>query len=511
MIRIATALLASAILLWGSFTLFVLSGDNFRKVLPDYVVKPGKADWQMIVGTGEARADGWAILHPGPRGQSRVGVGLPWPAAAESIERVEVVFEGDVPHRPMHFAWSPGAASLSGSLVSLEPMAASTAAVEASRLRPDAGHVSFLVFEVFGDTEPPIVIESIRLAVAKPGFLQLQRRLFVEWFAFPPWTQKSANHTRASLEPLIVSPVLAVALWGALALLLALVLCRFAFRLPILILLTVAVLGWLLLDIRWQADLFSKSATTIRTFSGKSWQERRAADIDGRLHEFIVSLKGIVDERKRRVFALGRDEFWRTRARYHGLPWSIRSTGLPLNVAWTRHLRTGDMVLLLDAPHIELVEPAFPDGPGEEFSRSLDLSGSSGYGETLIRDQDLELPAAGFYRVVLRLRGNGPGASVRAVVNLREEVGGRVTALYRHIDLASDRFETASFLFVAPENHDARLSLVQESGERLRAEFVRVDRVAQEGLVWLRSDERGPFVVVRPLLVDPLNGAYEVL
>lgn len=511
MIRIASVVLASALILWGGFTLFVLSGDNFRKVLPDYVLEPGQAGWQMITGTGEARADGWAILQPGKRGQSRIGVDLPWPASAENIERIEVVFSGDVPHRPMHIGWSPGAASPSPALVSLEPVAASTGAVEASRMRPDAGQVSFLVIEVFGDTEEPIVIESVRLAAGKPGFMELQQRLFVEWFAFPPWTQKSANHTRASLEPLIVSPVLAVALWGAFACLLALLLFRFAFRLPILVLLCIAVLGWLLLDVRWQADLFNKAATTIRTFSGKSWQERRAAGIDGRLYEFIESLKAVVDERQRRVFALGRDEFWRTRARYHGLPWSTRSTGLPLKAGWTRHLRTGDLLLLLGAPFIEVVEPAFPDGTAGDFSRSWDLSGFSGRGATLIRDQDLELPAAGFYRIALSLEGNGPGASVRAIVRLRDDDGKPVTALDRHFDVASDRFETYSFPFVLPEQHDARLFLVQESGERLRAESVRVDRVANEDLVWLRSDERGPLLVVRPLLTDRLNSAYEVL
>src|SRR5699024_2160443 len=220
-------------------------------------------------------------------------------------------------------------------------------------LRPGDGQVQFVFFELTGVDANPFVIEGIRFEPSKPGFLELQGRLFGEWFQFTPWTQRSTNQTRAAMQPVLVSPAIAVGAW----VLLAWLICAVSVRgRPAAIwpaFLMFAVCGWLLLDVRWQTDLLNKDLKTVDSFYGKAWKDRRLADIDGQLFDFVRKLKERAGVGQRRLFALGDAGYWRVRARYHGLPWSTRSTDRELDHEWTRHLQSGDLMLRLDAPGIQ--------------------------------------------------------------------------------------------------------------------------------------------------------------
>jgi hypothetical protein len=527
--RIAAAMVLALLVLWGGFTMFSLWGDNYKKIVPDVVLQPDELDWQMLAGRGAKHGEYWAILGTGLRGYSRIGISLPWPRSAREFERVEVRFGQGMVNRPAGFGWSGSTTFSPRQVIPLEIDSRNVGTINASWLDPSEGEITFLVIEVFGMADDPLRIESVRLVPARLDFVELQRRLVSEWLAFPPWTQRNTNYTPASLQPVMVSPVGAVAAWVMLAVLLAWIFGRFSARGFVLSLLVACCTGWLALDLRWQADLAHKSVRSVEAFGGEPWKERRAAEFDGQLFEFIEGLKHALGPDHRRVFALGFGEYWRLRARYHALPWSTRSTERPLRNDWTQHLQSGDLVLLLDTPHVEEVSSNFEAGEVRVFEKNLEPAEMIGRGAVLedagsrpivatppgrhelIRATIDDAPSRAVYRATVRLRAREVGTPARLVVRWRDRQDQTVTATDRLQEVSSGQFDRYSATFALPEPQNVSIFVVDEEGRGLQAEAMRIELLQDENLVWLKSDERGPYLAVRPILDDGVNRAYEVL
>lgn len=527
--RITVAMLLALLLLWGGFTAFALWGDNYSKILPDLVLQPDDVEWQMLTGRGARHGENWAIVETGRRGYSRLGIGLPWPESAQDFKRIEVRFAGGLANRPAGLGWSSSTTISPRQMVPLEMGAGNVGIVETSWFVPSEGEIAFLAIEIFGMTEDPILIESVRLVPERPDFVALQERLVSEWLAFPPWAQRNTNYTTASLQPVMISPVVAVVSWLLLASLLAWMLGKFSAQAFWVALLVASCAGWLALDLRWQVDLLNKSIGSMETFGEEAWEERRAAQVDGELFEFIEELKNRLGPDNRRVFALGFGEYWRLRARYHALPWSTRSTEQPLRNDWTRHLQSGDLLLLLDTPHVEVLSTKFEANEKRDFERHFEpaemagreavleqvgnraiLTTQPGQSE-LVRAIVNDMPSRAFYRVTVKLRALEPRGSARLVVRWRDQEEQRVTATDRLYEVSPGAFEYYSATFVLPEPRDVSIFVVDEEGNGLQAESMQIELLQDKEQVWLKSGEQGPYLVVRPVLDDGLNRAYEVL
>lgn len=527
--RVVAAMVLALLFLWGGFTVFTLWGENYKKIVPDVVLQPDELDWQMLAGRGAKLGEDWAILETGLRGYSRIGISLPWPTSVRAFERVEVRFGQGMVNRPAGFGWSGSTTISPRQIIPLEIDSGNVGTIDTSWLDPSEGEIAFLAIEVFGMADDPLRIESVRLVPARLDFVELQRRLVSEWLAFPPWTQRNTNYTPASLQSVMVSPVVAVAAWVLLTMLLVWIFGRFSARGFLLGLLVACCTGWLALDLRWQGDLVNKSFRSVDAFGGKSWTERRAAEFDGRLFEFIEELKYAFGPDHRRVFALGFGKYWRLRARYHALPWSTRSTERPLRNDWTQHLQSGDLVLLLDTPHVEAVSPNFEVDEARVFEKNPEPAKMIGRGAVLedagsrsivatprgrhelIRATFDDAPSRAVFRVTVRLRAQEAGSSARLLVRWRDQQDRRITATDRLYEVSPGKFENYSATFALPEPQDVSIFVVDEEGRGLQAEAMRIELLQDENLVWLKSDERGPYLAVRPVLDDGLHRAYEVL
>ena len=214
--------------------------------------------------------------------------------------------------------------------------------------------IYFLALEQQGFSSGQWTLQSIRLHYQPLDFYQSQHLL---WKSFLPpggWVQTNPHFIWPSDERPRISPVLSVAMWIVLSVVLMLLMGLARSRRVLVWVGLPVLLGWLLLDLRWQAELLHKGHKTYTAFAGKSINERFSSDIDGQFFDFLHELRSRHERDEfDRVFAFSTLEFWRKRARYHLSTWQVReAASVELTPTLSRQLRSGDLVLLLDAPEV---------------------------------------------------------------------------------------------------------------------------------------------------------------
>jgi hypothetical protein len=529
-LRLLTAMVLAAMLLWAGFTTFVMLGDNYQRVLPGLEVVPDVVDWQMLVGDGALDEDGFVILGATERAHALLlAIRLPRPVEAATIDRVELFFQPGVQYRRMNLGWSENATFPARRMGPIEMISDTRGVVNTSWLPNWGGELHFLAVELIGGLADPVTLRRIELTPARPGFFELQSRLLGEWFEFPPWTQRSAHHTRVSLQHEILSPVTAVAAWAGLSVLLLLVVpwLRAGFPLSLLLLVPVAV-GWFVLDLRWQADLVGKAWRAVDSFAGSSWQERNEAEFDGDLFRLVEDLRDIVGDPAPRLFAVGYGEFWRLRARYHAGAWPVRTTDRPLG-GWVRDLHEGDLLMLLDAPDVERVElreseryQLEPDllelsleaiaGVDAELTElgGEEVLGLRAGGRQLLRAAFPAAPASGVHAVSVSLASAAESTTALLRVRRRAGDGGWVDLVERSLVVEGADFRIGRLAFPIERGGMYEVVVFGEQGAELYASGLQIESLEEEELVYLRSGSRGAGVIARPVLERQIGSVYEI-
>jgi hypothetical protein len=105
---------------------------------------------------------------------------------------------------------------------------------------------------------------------------------------------------------------------------------------------TIAMVAWLLLDLRWLANLTRVEVQSAATLGGKSWQEKRLAAIDGPLFAFIQKVRELIAQRPGRVFFSSDDAWLRVRGGYHLLPFNTLAIAYHRNLFEVGRYRPGD-------------------------------------------------------------------------------------------------------------------------------------------------------------------------
>ena len=529
--RPLAAMALAAVLLWSGFTTFVLLGDNYQRVLPVIEVVPDVVDWQMLDGEGALDEDGFAILGAGRRAHALVlAIRLPRPVDAATIERIELFFKPGVQHRRMRLGWSASTTFPSRRMEPIEMLSDTRGVVNTSWVPNWEGELRFLALELVGGLSDPITLQRIEMTPARPGVLELQSRLLGEWFEFPPWTQRSAHHTRVSLQREILSPVTAVAAWAGLSILLLLVVpwFRAGFPLAALVLVPVAA-GWLALDLRWQADLAGKAWRAAGSFAGSDWREKHESEFDGELFRLVEDLRDVVGEQRPRLFAVGYGEFWRLRARYHAGAWPVRTTDRKLR-RWVSDLREGDLLMLLDAPGIERMALRKPDnhqvdtGP-RDWSMDEMAGAHAGLvevdgrevlalqpaGRQLLRTAFPGVPASGVHVAKVSLAA-GP-ESTTALLRLRRRAGDEdwINLVERSLVVDGPEFRTHRLAFPIERGGMYEVTVFGKEGAELYAAGLQVDSLESGDVVYLFSGPPAAGVMARPILERQIGSVYEIL
>ena len=255
-------------------------------------------------------------------------------------------------------------------------------AVEEGRVRPISmtgdrdwlGRITGLAIAV----RAPGTTVRVRSITAKPVSLtQLLADRANEWFRFEPWTGTSINSVTggASAQNLpLAIPVLVAALFAfAVVVLLRRLLPRRFPRGVATIAVLVFAIAWLVLDVRWTANLARQVVATVDRYGGKDAGERVLAAEDGELAAFVEKAKALLPEGPQRVLVLAEAHYYRGRAGWHLLPNLVAWEPVRDIAPAPGMLKSGDFVLVWRRPGAQ-----FDPAKGSvRFDNGLELPASA--------------------------------------------------------------------------------------------------------------------------------------
>lgn len=216
-----------------------------------------------------------------------------------------------------------------------------------------SGELEFLALGVKGAMEGrswtlrSVTLERAGVAAAMGDFIR-------GWRRFERWDGKSINvlfggrdEQRAWLPPIAFGA-------SALAVLaLFFVARKRGQRVSPSVLVIPFIIGWLVLDIRWQSNLVRQAHATMKDFGGRNWAQRHEAMEDGDLFSFVQHAIAKLPTEPVRIFVGSDFEYFRRRAGYHLYPHNV------LAYSWGEpfQLKPGEYLLLYQKSDVHLDPP----------------------------------------------------------------------------------------------------------------------------------------------------------
>lgn len=315
-------LLASLCLLAGA----VLWGRD-RSGLGQPVVVSGA---ELRPGAPFAQAtDAGLIVHDVPAGGRATALASGFRLQGEDYASAIVELGGYRPGDQLLFLWSEAAAP---DAVLGTPLSWSGGETLAARLeaQPPWGRtLTALGVGVAGPLAAPLTIRRLRLVPRTRAAVAAS--VWREWAAFEGLDAHSSNFVIGGSDQVRppFRPAPAAAAWVGLSLALHFLVRASGRRWPDpRVCASVVLAGWVLLDARWQVDLWRQLRFTRERYAGKPWLEKRLAAEDGDLFRFALDLKARLPPSPQVVYLLARDpdvadRYLQLRARYHLLPHNV--------------------------------------------------------------------------------------------------------------------------------------------------------------------------------------------
>lgn len=190
----------------------------------------------------------------------------------------------------------------------------------------------------------PAVFGGLQLQGQSPGSaIELAPR---EWFEFEIWTQKSGNFLYGGAPDQHIPLTLLVVIWVVLTVLLA----GLAWRSPgsARMLVTIGLIGWLLLDVRWTADRYRQMGISIDALANQSVDERISGSELGKFYPYIRKVRDeLIGHQPARVLLIldpAEHKYFGLRSKYQLLPHQV---GLDHYIRRRSELKSFDYVLFL--------------------------------------------------------------------------------------------------------------------------------------------------------------------
>lgn len=340
--RLAGAGLLAAIIV-GSFpALWLVAGDRTGGLVDGSLRFEG-GDMRLLEGEGEVVGTSLRIDAMGGRGLVILAATLAGTATDVShLERFELQLDGGPPESIRLFWAAPGR----GSIEHIHPLEtdAAVSGVELSEVPEWPSRVRLVGVVMDGPALVGSHVEALVFHPSRDGVLDLYRDLFAGWSEVRVFTHSTINVVPGSARPVIVDVTLALVAWVVGTVILFAVMSRGRAR--ALAVLTVVVMAWLVLDLRWQRDLLHEHRATWEKHRPQPEEERIFSDFGGAaLLEMIASADTALQP-SARVFVVSPHEALRTYAGYRLLPKSSYHDE-ELVPAVLRHADVGDGLLLL--------------------------------------------------------------------------------------------------------------------------------------------------------------------
>ncbi len=110
--------------------------------------------------------------------------------------------------------------------------------------------------------------------------------------------------------------------------------------------LAIALLGWAVIDARWQLNLLRQLDMTRAQYAGKSWEDKRLAAEDGELFAFMREAKAKIGDKPAHVYVFSDQEFDRVRGAYHLYPKNVSVQPRRQSLLPAATYKAGDVLVL---------------------------------------------------------------------------------------------------------------------------------------------------------------------
>jgi hypothetical protein len=212
------------------------------------------------------------------------------------------------------------------------------------------GTISGVALMVRGKLQQPLVVQSVTI----PGIsaVYAAREIGGQWTAWHPFTGGSIAFPFDAERDEHLSLLAATALAQGLAIGAYLLLARRRkWPLDARVLWAVFLGGWLVLDVRWQVNLWRQLAATAQQFAGKSSDDKSLAAIDGPVFALIREMRAALPAPPVRILVLSDSHPLRSRVAYFLYPHSVngfyQSRAFGKGTVDPADFHPGDYLLLL--------------------------------------------------------------------------------------------------------------------------------------------------------------------
>lgn len=203
------------------------------------------------------------------------------------------------------------------------------------------GEITGLALLIRGKLNAPLILYNVKLRPMNARTALAD--LISDWTSREVWHGGSINYIYGGRPEANMAIVPAAALWSLFAIGLYMVWHKWRRRsLNVHLIATLILIAWLMVDLRWQANLLSNLHETYARYAGKTWLEKHRTAEDGDLFDFIQAVKTKLGANPARVFMFSDFDYFRGRGAYHLYPhnvyYLIKDAALPPSGA----LRKGD-------------------------------------------------------------------------------------------------------------------------------------------------------------------------
>jgi hypothetical protein len=170
------------------------------------------------------------------------------------------------------------------------------------------GDIVALGFGFDGQMYDSFSLDSVEIRPYSIG--SMLESMWDEWSTFEGWSHSSINGTVGGSNRALIRPTHLVLTW---LVLMSVIYLSLSYRknnnsylrvLPIFF-----ISGWMVLDVRWQVDLFRQNYLTYQLYMGKTLDEKRLIGKDRRLYVFAQEIKKRLPDEEVRVFLTGKGIF----------------------------------------------------------------------------------------------------------------------------------------------------------------------------------------------------------
>lgn len=208
------------------------------------------------------------------------------------------------------------------------------------------GTITGLALAVQGPVGAPLAIEHLTLS--SPSAAATMHAIVQEWGTFFPFRGNSFtfpfDEERTHVLPLVAATALALIL----AMLAYVVVARRRGAVDAAVLWILFLAAWLVLDARWQVNLWQQLARTGAQFAGRDTHARHLAEDDHQIYELMQRLRAVLPPPPARILFLSDNATLRTRGSYFLLPHSVFfQFGGKMRAPAYEQVHAGDHVLLL--------------------------------------------------------------------------------------------------------------------------------------------------------------------